>query len=176
MSTKATNPIQLLVSNVIIFDSNRLCDYEVALRDVLHFRKNLKREEWRSIGIHISNRKRQAKESEVIWNNIPFEAKKVRKELLRNSQPKSGLIRKGTFTSVVASASSAGLTHFLTLTCSKSRATSRPSNKDTATLPCNVCGCTASVARVSTGERTRELATSSQWGKQPSDQSIFRGR
>lgn len=94
MSTKATNPIQLLVSNVIIFDSNRLCDYEVALRDVLHFRKNLKREEWRAIGIHISNRKRQAKESEVIWNNIPFEAKKVRKELLRNSQPKSGLIRK----------------------------------------------------------------------------------
>lgn len=90
----------------IINDFDRLCDYEVALRDVLHFRKNLKREEWRAIGIHISDRKRQAKESEVIWNDTRFEPKKVRKEVLRNSQPKSCLIRKCTFTSVVASASS----------------------------------------------------------------------
>lgn len=100
MSAKATNPLQLLFSNGIISDPNRLCDYEVALRDILHFRKNLKREEWRAIGVHISDRKKQAKESEVIWNNTRFDPKKVRKELLRNSQPKSCSIRKGTFVSI----------------------------------------------------------------------------
>lgn len=87
-------------------DSKRLCDYEVALRDILHFRKNLKREEWRAIATHVSNRKRQGKDSEVIWNDTRFEAKKLRKELLRSGQPKSCVIRKGEFRSILASASS----------------------------------------------------------------------
>lgn len=95
MSTTATKSNQLLSLKKIIANSKRLCDYEVSLRDTLHFRKNLKREEWRAIAIHVSDRKRQGKESEVIWNNTRFKAKKVRKELLRNSQPKPCLNRKG---------------------------------------------------------------------------------
>lgn len=98
-----------LVVNGIITDCNRLCDYEVALWDILHFRKNLKREEWRAIGIHISKRKRQAKESEVIWNNTPFEAKKLRKELQRNSQPKSGVSQKSQLTTFLLSGPSVGI-------------------------------------------------------------------
>lgn len=65
-------------------DPIRLYDYEVALRDVLKLRKNLKKEDWHSIGIHLSNRKRQGKESEVLWNSVPLAAKKVRKDVLRN--------------------------------------------------------------------------------------------
>lgn len=62
----------------------RLHDYEVALRDVLKLRKNLKKDDWHSIGIHLSNRKREGKESEVVWNGVPLPAKKVRKDVLRN--------------------------------------------------------------------------------------------
>lgn len=106
MSPIVTKSNQLLSLDKIIADSKRPCDYEVVLRDTLHFRKNLKREEWRAIAIHVSDRKRQGKESEVIWNNTRFKAKKLRKELLRNGQPKSCLIRKGEFRSFLASASS----------------------------------------------------------------------
>lgn len=67
-----------------VSDLVRLHDYEVALRKLLKLRKNLKKEDWLSIGIHMSNRKRQGKESEVCWNNIPLSAKKVRKDVLRN--------------------------------------------------------------------------------------------
>lgn len=65
-------------------DPIRLHDYEVALRDVLKLRKNLKKKDWHSIGIHLSNRKRQGKESEVLWNSVPLAAKKVQKDVLRN--------------------------------------------------------------------------------------------
>lgn len=65
-------------------DPVRLHDYEVALRELLKLRKNLKKEDWYSIGIHMSNRKREGKESEVLWNNIPLATRKVRKDVLRN--------------------------------------------------------------------------------------------
>lgn len=65
-------------------DSVRLREYELALRELLKFRKNLKKEEWNIIGAHISYRKRQAKESEVLWNNSVVPSRKVRKEVLRN--------------------------------------------------------------------------------------------
>lgn len=72
-------------------DSFRLHDYEVALREVLKLRKNLKREDWQFIGAHISNRDREGKESEVLWNNRPLTTKKVRKEVLRNRKTR-GLV------------------------------------------------------------------------------------
>lgn len=65
----------------------RLHDYEVALRDILKFRKNLKREDWYAIGVGISHRKKQGKDSEVLWNNSPMATSKVRKEVLRNRKP-----------------------------------------------------------------------------------------
>lgn len=65
-------------------DSFRLHDYEVALRELLKLRKNLKKQDWYSIGISLSDRKRKGKESEVLWNNIPLATRKVRKEVLRN--------------------------------------------------------------------------------------------
>lgn len=74
-------------------DSFRLHDYEIALRQVLKLRKNLKKEEWNSIGDQISNRKRQGKESEVLWNDHPLSTKKVRKEVLRNRKVRGLLPR-----------------------------------------------------------------------------------
>lgn len=65
-------------------DPTRLHDYEVALRELLNFRKNLKKHDWYSIGMNLSDRKRKGKESEVLWNNIPLATRKVRKEVLRN--------------------------------------------------------------------------------------------
>lgn len=44
----------------------------------------MKGEDWRAIGLRISERKRQAKESEVLWNHSAFTPSKVRKEVLRN--------------------------------------------------------------------------------------------
>lgn len=66
--------------------SSRLCDYEVALRERLKLKKNLRREHWQYIGVQIAVRKRQGKETQVEWNNLPMAAKKVRKEVLRNRQ------------------------------------------------------------------------------------------
>lgn len=65
-------------------NSVRIREYELALRELLKFRKNLKKEEWNIIGAHISYRKRQAKESEVLWNNSVVASQKIRKEVLRN--------------------------------------------------------------------------------------------
>lgn len=65
-------------------DHVMLHDYGIALRELLKLRKNLKKEDWYSIGIHVSNRKSQGKESEVLGNNIPMAARKVRKDVLRN--------------------------------------------------------------------------------------------
>lgn len=74
--------------HLVISRSNlvRLHDYEIALRELLKLRKNLKKEDWYSIGIHLSNRKTQGKQSEVLWNNIPLAARKVRKDVLRNQK------------------------------------------------------------------------------------------
>lgn len=69
-------------------DPVRLHDYEIALRELLRLRKNLKKDDWFSIGIHLSDRKREGKESEVLWNNIPMTARKVRKDVLRNRKLK----------------------------------------------------------------------------------------
>lgn len=74
-------------------NSFRLHDYEVALREVLKLRKNLKKEDWQSIGSHISNRGLEGKESEVLWNNRPLTTKKVRKEVLRNRKAKGLVLR-----------------------------------------------------------------------------------
>lgn len=65
-------------------DILRLHDYEVALRELLKLRKNLKKQHWYSIGIHMSNRKRQGKESQVWWNNSLLSTQKVRKDVSRN--------------------------------------------------------------------------------------------
>lgn len=91
MSRDVTNAIRHISGADI--DFVRLCDYEVALRELLNLRKNLKQKEWYAIGIQISNRKRQAKESEVIWNGTRLEAKKVRKDVLRNSRLRQRCIR-----------------------------------------------------------------------------------
>lgn len=88
----------------------RPCDYEVALREILKFRKNLKQEEWYAIGIQISNRKRQTKESEVIWNGTRLEAKKVRKDVLRNSRLGQRRIRNCKLEKI---ASSVAVIHFV---------------------------------------------------------------
>lgn len=76
----------IYMMRLVISGSNpvRLHDYEIALRELLTLRKNLKKEDWYSIGIHLSNRKTQGKQSEVLWNNIPMAASKVRKDVLRN--------------------------------------------------------------------------------------------
>lgn len=74
-------------------DFCRLHDYEIALREILNLRKNLKRDDWQSIGAHISNRDREGKESEVLWNDRPLTTKKVRKEVLRNRKMRGLVLR-----------------------------------------------------------------------------------
>lgn len=78
-------------------DCFRLHDYEVALREILKLRKNLKRADWQSIGAHISNRGREGKESEVLWNDRPLTKKKVRKEVLRNRKMRGLVLRNSEF-------------------------------------------------------------------------------
>lgn len=67
-------------------ESSRLCDYEIALRERLKLKKNLKREDWHYIGVQIAIRKRQGKETEIVWNNLPMAPEKVRKDVSRNRQ------------------------------------------------------------------------------------------
>jgi hypothetical protein len=83
-------------------DSVRRHDYETALGD-LKLRKNLKNEDWYAIGIHLSNRKEQGKESEVLWNSRPMAPKKVRKEVLRNRKLKKFYPRKSELISLSSS-------------------------------------------------------------------------
>ncbi|KAI3392451.1 hypothetical protein diail_5695 [Diaporthe ilicicola] len=68
------------------FPQMRLHDYEIALGKRFKLKKNFKKEHWYYIGVQIAIRKRQGKETEVVWNNLPMDAKKVRKDVLRNRQ------------------------------------------------------------------------------------------
>lgn len=49
------------------------------------FRKNIAGEEWKLIGIKIQQRKREGKESEVVFNGKIINPKTLRKELRRHA-------------------------------------------------------------------------------------------
>lgn len=51
----------------------------------------------------MSNRKREGKESEVLWNNIPMAAKKVRKDVLRNRKLNELCYRSSKLISLISS-------------------------------------------------------------------------
>ncbi|KAF8856063.1 ankyrin, partial [Acephala macrosclerotiorum] len=53
------------------------------------FAKNLKGSDWIAIGHHTSKRKREGKENEVLYKDVVFPPKKVRKEILRNQRASS---------------------------------------------------------------------------------------
>jgi hypothetical protein len=60
----------------------RQWEYETKLRG-WGFTKNLKKKDWPAIDHHVSKRKRDGKESEVLLNDIPIPPKKIQKETSR---------------------------------------------------------------------------------------------
>ncbi|KAL1883318.1 hypothetical protein Daus18300_000376 [Diaporthe australafricana] len=84
VENKTLNQVKQSMENAYSFPELRPYDYEVALRELLKLRKNLRKTDWYAIGAHISDRKIQGKESEVSWNNLTLSGRKVRKEVLRN--------------------------------------------------------------------------------------------